>query len=95
MQSAIQSTCCSIATIMLTSTDGLPGPVTMKRFGNPAVAMPEVGPGSVGPLVAQMQPVRADDAGPEQRAGHGVEPGGEDDDVEVVLGRLGPDPVSG
>ena len=29
MQSAIQSTCCSIETTMLDSTDGLPGPVTM------------------------------------------------------------------
>ena len=40
MQSAIQSTCCSIETTMLLSTDGLPGPVTMNRFGKPAVASP-------------------------------------------------------
>src|SRR5437763_547256 len=36
MQSAIQSTCCSIETIMLLSTDGLPGPVIVNRFGEPA-----------------------------------------------------------
>ena len=40
MQSLIQSTCCSMETIMLLSTDGLPGPVIMNRFGNPAVIMP-------------------------------------------------------
>ena len=34
----IQSTCCSIDTIMFDSTEGLPGPVTMKRFGNPTDA---------------------------------------------------------
>ena len=39
-QSAIQSTCCSIDTTMLDSTDGLPGPVTMNRLGNPAAATP-------------------------------------------------------
>ena len=41
MQSAIHSTCCSIDTIMLLSTDGLPGPVIVNRFGNPAIAEPE------------------------------------------------------
>ena len=40
MQSAIQSTCCSIDVIMLVSTDGLPGPVMMNRLGNPATARP-------------------------------------------------------
>ena len=40
MQSAIQSTCCSMDTIMLLSTDGLPGPVIVKRFGKPATARP-------------------------------------------------------
>src|ERR671919_1263868 len=37
MQSAIQSTCCSMLTTMLLSTEGLPGPVTMNRLGKPAV----------------------------------------------------------
>ena len=40
MQSAIQSTCCSIDTTMLLSTDGLPGPVIMNRFGKPASSSP-------------------------------------------------------
>ena len=39
-QSAIQSTCCSIDTIMFDSTDGLPGPVIMNRFGNPSTISP-------------------------------------------------------
>ena len=40
MQSAIHSTCCSIETGMLLSTEGLPGPVMMNRLGKPAVATP-------------------------------------------------------
>ena len=40
MQSAIQSTCCSIETIMLLSTEGLPGPVIMNRLGKPAIIRP-------------------------------------------------------
>jgi len=39
-QSAIQSTCCSIDTNMFDSTDGLCGPVIMKKFGNPVVIRP-------------------------------------------------------
>ena len=39
-QSAIQSTCCSMETIMLLSTEGLPGPVMAKRFGKPAMVRP-------------------------------------------------------
>ncbi len=39
-QSPIHSTCCSIATGMLDSTDGLPGPVIVNRFGNPGTATP-------------------------------------------------------
>ncbi len=35
MQSAAHSTCCSMETIMLLRTDGLPGPVMRKRLGNP------------------------------------------------------------
>ena len=34
------STCCSIDTGMLLSTDGEPGPVIMNRLGNPALATP-------------------------------------------------------
>ncbi|CAB4724361.1 unannotated protein [freshwater metagenome] len=40
MQSVIQSTCCSIEMIMLESTDGLCGPVTMNRFGKSLAMRP-------------------------------------------------------
>ena len=40
MQSVIHSTCCSMDTAMFESTDGLPGPVIVKRFGNPADISP-------------------------------------------------------
>src|SRR3954468_1715048 len=40
MASATQSTCCSMETTMLDSTDGLPGPVIMNRLGKPAVPIP-------------------------------------------------------
>ena len=40
MQSAIHSTCCSIDGSMLVSTDGLPGPVMVKRLGKPAMVRP-------------------------------------------------------
>lgn len=38
--SAIQSTCCSAARIMLVRTLGLPGPVTTNRFGKPLIPSP-------------------------------------------------------
>lgn len=40
MQSVIHSACCSIDRIMLEKTDGLPGPVTVNRLGNPATISP-------------------------------------------------------
>ena len=40
MQSVIQSTCCSMATGMLVSTEGLPGPVIVNRFGKPGTCRP-------------------------------------------------------
>src|ERR1044071_8665256 len=40
MVPAIHSTCCSIETGMLLRTEGLPGPVIMNMFGNPAVEIP-------------------------------------------------------
>jgi hypothetical protein len=36
----IQSTCCSMDTIMFDSTDGLPGPVIREQFGKPTVVSP-------------------------------------------------------
>jgi len=41
MLSAIQSTCCSMVGSMLVSTDGLPGPVMVKRLGKPATPKPK------------------------------------------------------
>src|SRR5215469_14983303 len=47
-QPATQSTCCSIETVMFDRTDGLPGPVIVKKFGNPTVIRPRYvdGPGA-------------------------------------------------
>jgi hypothetical protein len=41
--------------IMFDNTDGLPGPVIMKRFGNPTRGETEVRLGAVGPLVGELQ----------------------------------------
>ena len=41
MQSNIQLTCCSIETIILVKTEGLPGPETVNRFGKPEDANPK------------------------------------------------------
>jgi hypothetical protein len=49
----------------------------------------EVGTRSVGPLVPQRAASPAADVDAEQGAGHGIEAGGEDDAVEVVLGGPG------
>ncbi len=57
MASATQSTCCSMETTMLDSTDGLPGPVIMKRLGKPADSMPEVGARPGAPRLLERDPV--------------------------------------
>ena len=77
-----KSTCCSIDTIMFDRTDGLPGPVIVKRLGKPARHEPEVGRRPVGPLLPQREAVAPGDVDGDHRAGHGVEPGGVDDRVE-------------
>ena len=51
----------------------------------------EVGLRAVGPLVLQLLAVAALDVDPVERARHGVEAGGEDDDVELELAVLGAD----
>ena len=68
---------------MFDSTDGLPGPVMMKKFGKPTVDEPEVGGRAVGPLLLQGHAVPAGDVDADQGAGHGVEAGGVDDGVEL------------
>jgi len=40
MQSAIQSTCCSIEAIICVFTPGLPGPVTTNMLGKPDTIRP-------------------------------------------------------
>ena len=40
MQSAIQSTCCSIEAIICVFTPGLPGPVTTNMLGKPDTINP-------------------------------------------------------
>src|SRR5262245_39317912 len=40
MQAVIHSTWCSIEVTMLVRTEGLPGPVTVNRFGKPATPNP-------------------------------------------------------
>ena len=85
MASVIQSTCCSIDTTMLLSTDGLPGPVIDEQVREAGEAEAEVGARAVGPLVAQRDAVAAADVDREQRAGHRVEAGGEHDRVDLVL----------
>ena len=62
---------------MLLSTDGLPGPVMVKRFGKPADGEPEVGARPLRPRLAQRASAAPADVDAEQRAGHGVEAGGE------------------
>ena len=79
MQSAHHSTCCSIETIMLLSTDGLPGPVIRKRLGKPAVWMPRYVRGPSAHFSAQRQAAAAADVDVEHGAGHGIEAGGEHD----------------
>ena len=66
------------------------GPVMVKRFGKPAMAIAEVGARSLGPRLPQVPGRRPADVDVEQGAGHGIEAGGEDDAVELVLGRRGP-----
>src|SRR5215212_10241216 len=77
---------------MLASTDGLPGPVIVNRFGNSGDLDAEQRAGPIGPRVAQQLAVTSPDVDAIERAGHRVEAGGEDDDVELVVTLGGPNP---
>ena len=57
-QSATHSTCCSIDTAMFDSTDGLPGPVIMKKFGNPTDIRPRYVSGPAAHRSASVTPSR-------------------------------------
>ncbi len=85
MQSAIQSTCCSIETIMLLRTEGLPGPVTVKRFGKPATVRPSAERGPSAHFSRSDTPLAPAQVDTEQGARHGVEAGAEHDRVEREL----------
>ena len=54
--SRIQSTCCSIDTIMLENTDGLPGPVIMYRLGKPTDVRPRYVSGPFSHLFLRVTP---------------------------------------
>ena len=83
-RSTTQSACCSIDTAMFDSTDGLPGPVIMKRFGKLSHRETEIGLRPVGPDVGQRFSAAARDRmHGHDRAGHGVEAGGEHDHIDV------------
>src|SRR6188472_3807759 len=58
MHPATQSTCCSIETAMFDKTDGLPGPVSMKKFGNPAVMSPRYVDGPADHFLVRDRPSR-------------------------------------
>ena len=66
------------------------GPGDGEEIGKAGDGDPEVGARSVGPLLPQRAAAPAADVDVEQGAGHGIEAGGEDDAVELVLGGLGP-----
>src|SRR3954467_2448226 len=58
MQSLTQSTCCSIDTAMLDSTEGLPGPVMAKKLGKPTVVRPRYDDGPSAHLSFSVTPSR-------------------------------------
>ncbi len=62
---------------MFASTDGLPGPLKVKRFGSLGIISPRNVTGPVRPQVAEPGAAGADRVDPAQRAGHRVEAGGE------------------
>ena len=70
---------------MLLSTEGLPGPVTVKRFGKPAIVSPSAERGPSAHFSRSERPSRPRRSIAEQRARHRVEAGAEHDRVEREL----------
>ena len=86
MQSAIQSTCCSIDDDHVAEHRRAARPGDDEQVGEAGDRQAEVGARAVRPLRrASDTPSRPRMSIVEQRAGHGVEAGGEDDRVELVL----------
>ena len=80
-----QSTPVSMPRGKFVDAEALCGPVGISRFGKPCVSMPRKVDGAVLPLVAQRLAADAADVDAVVRAGDGVEAGGVDDDVELVV----------
>ena len=68
---------------MFDNTDGLPGPVIMKRLGNPDVISPRYVIGPWAHFSLQRHAVASGDVDADDRSGHRVEAGGEHDRVEL------------
>ena len=69
--------------IICVFTPGLPGPVIDEHVGEARDHQAEVGERPAFPMLAQRRAVGRADVDLVQRAGHGVEAGGEDDGVEL------------
>ena len=67
---------------MLLSTDGLPGPVTVKRFGKPAIASPSAERGPCAHFSRSEHPPRPRRSIACSAPGHRIEAGSEHDRVE-------------
>jgi hypothetical protein len=81
-QSPIQSTCCSIDTIMFDSTDGTLRTGDGEEVREPGGRQAEIARRSVGPLLLQRLAAAPGDVHRHQRAGHRVESHRVDDRVE-------------
>ena len=63
------------------------GPISIIMLGKPSTMTPRKVRGPSAPFVLQPQPVEAADVDPVEAAGDGVEAGGVDDHVELVVRR--------
>ena len=70
---------------MLLSTDGLPGPVTVNRFGKPAIVSPSAVRGPSAHFSRSDRPPRPRRSIASSAPGHRVEAGAEHDRVEREL----------
>jgi hypothetical protein len=79
---------------MLLITDGLPGPVTVNKFGKPRYLQAQVGLRSFWPLVGERPAAAPADVDLQQRTRHRVEADREHDHVGLVLAAVAePQPV--
>ena len=78
----MKSTCCSIAVTIFARTEGLPGPVIVKRFGKTRRAESEIGDRSRRPLVLESETASASNIDSLEGTGHRIESRCENDAVE-------------